>query len=149
MALETRTKVIDSLNISVQQFPATIAWKIQVKLIKLFGPSIGAVMGDFDLDSYNLKDTNSIAMSVEKLVNELDPDDSLKLIFELCSFTWVNDKEFQNIFDKEFAGKLIIVYKIVAFVLEVNYGNFLAQSGILGSLAKALKSKTIPQEEEK
>jgi hypothetical protein len=46
------------------------------------------------------------------------------------------------VFDTEFQGKLLTVFKLTAFAIEVNYGDFFAAAkGALGPLGDKMKAK--------
>lgn len=132
--IETKEKTIDGRKITVTQFPGRRGLKLKTKLAKLLGPSIftalKSVSGKGDLLD---KDVNleTAGEAIEKLLEKVDENSWENLIFELLSMTRINSQEITaELFDAEFAGSFVTLYKIVAFVLEVNYKDFLGLTGI-------------------
>lgn len=133
--IETKEKLIDGDTYMVSQFPGRRAIKIQIRLVKLLGPAVASLVAG----SKGLDDSialSNLADAVARLGAALDPDDFESLVMELLSMTRKNGREIgsQAAFDAEFTGKLTTVYKVLAFVLEVNFKDFFGLGGI-GSLA--------------
>jgi len=127
--VETKDKTIDGKRVTVSQFPARRALNLKIRLIKLMGPSIVQLFGKAKAITTSMP-VEDIIPAMERLTAALDPDQFVDLILELLSMTRVDGREACVNFDMEFAGNLPFVYKIVWYVLEVNFGNFFGQNGI-------------------
>ena len=146
--IETKKKTIDKLKISVTQWPARKAFKHKRKLGYIFGPALGEIAsglenaksGDSDSLLDGDYDLSKLGVAFEKLFDRLT-DEEIDSIFEwMFSGVRIDEKELtEDSIDVIFAGKMVTVYKVMGFVLEVNFGSFLGQSGI-GKLLK--KSQT-------
>lgn len=133
--IETKEKEIDGATYAVTQFPGRKALTLKVRLLSVVGPSllstIGAVKGgtgEVEIDS--------LGGAAQKLVDNLSKEGAVNLVMELLSSTRRDGHEITpQLFDMEFAGKLDTVWKVVWWVLEVNYGSFFAGKGIgIGSI---------------
>ncbi len=141
---EPQTKKIDDFNVIVSAWPARKAWRYQVLFGKIIGPSLkelGAALGSKTQDK-SIMDSDlsyeKIGEAIANLFNNLSEDESEDLLLKCMSSVRVNNEEITpETFDVIFAGNLSTVYKIVGFVLEVNYGSFLGKSGIGQLLKKA------------
>ncbi len=144
--VENKEKKIDEFTVCVTQFPARAGWKMHAKLIRIFGPVIGSLIAGNDINAGSLENTldsdfdlSGLGTSLEKLFGELDENTSLALVFELFNCTRIDGQEIsEESFDLLFAGKYLSIYKILGFVLEVNYGSFFGENDI-GTLLKKLK----------
>lgn len=144
MGIKVKEQTIDDKKIMVTQFGGRRSVKINTKLIRMVTGIIGPVLPALS----SIKDENSISdididiVSLSKsLVNQLDEDKTYNLIRELTSQTRIDNRELDDqLFDDIFAGNLSLLYKIIAFVIKVNWGDFLA----LGSIGKMLGRKTEP-----
>lgn len=143
--IETRDKTIDGHTISVTQFPGRIGFKYKLRLLKLMAPF--AKSFNTENTEFNLLDMKIDAILLSNLANGLmevlDPEDNMDLILGLLASTRYDNKEITPVvFDMEFAGDFLIVYKILVFVLEVNYGSFLGPAGIGGLTQGPQKAET-------
>jgi len=133
--IETKEKTIDGRKITVTQFPGRRGLKLKTRLAKLLGPTIFTALKSVSGKSENIldKDINleTAAGAIEKLLERIDENIWEALVFELLSMTRINGQEVTSeIFDVEFAGSFVTLYKILAFILEVNYKDFLGLTGI-------------------
>lgn len=113
--IETREKIIDGATYSVTQLPARRALKMKAKLIKLFG-------------SFML---SSDASSFQNMCMSIDENQFEALCMELIVGVRKNGIELSPpTFDLEFAGDMAGVFKLLLFVIEVNYANFFTMIGI-------------------
>jgi len=113
--IETREKKIDNAVYSVTQLPARRALKMKAKLIKLFGSML---LGG---------DSNSF----QNMCSSLDENQFESICMELIQGVRKNNIELTpSTFDLEFAGDMAGVYKLLLFVIEVNYENFFTMIGI-------------------
>src|SRR5271163_3077493 len=113
--IETKEKVIDGAVYSVTQLPARRALRLKAKLIKLFGVMI------FGKESSNF----------QALCQSLDENQFESICMEMIQGVRKNGVELvPATFDLEFAGDMAGVYKMLLFVIEVNYANFFSLIGI-------------------
>lgn len=157
MALETKEKQIGEHIVLVTTLTATRAVKLQVKLVKLLGPSFGALFSSLDLKKIKAgKFTESdiklemISTAFEKLSDKLDPDEFDALLFQILANTKVDGKDVSSavVFNSVFTGELMLMYRVLLFSLEVQFSNFFEESGI-GTLLKSVKKKQETQEPQK
>ena len=141
---EPQNRKIDDLDIIVSAWGARRAWKNQIKFGKVFGPSlrdIGAALGEKQ-EGTSIFDSNigfeKIGEAIANLFSNVSEEESEDILMECFTNVRVNNQEITNeTFDVIFSGRLATVYKIIGFVMEVNYGSFLGKSGI----GKLLKKK--------
>ena len=129
--IETHEKIIDDATYTVTQLPARRAIKLKAKLLKLFGPVIAQffVISDSKDDSQEYKST--FVRAVEKFALDIDPNTIDTLIVEILQGVRKNGMELtQATIDVEFSGDIAGIYKLIMFVLEVNYLNFFQMVGI-------------------
>ena len=138
MSVETKDKVIDGKKITVTQFPGRKALFYKVKLIKLFGSSIGAMLAQAKGLTAQI-DMSVFAAAMDKLATTIDEGEFTRFVLELLQLTRVDNVPITEAsFDMEFAGNLLFMYKILWFTLEVNYGSFFGENGI-GKILSALQ----------
>lgn len=140
--IETKEKYIDGHKYTVTQFPARRALTLKTKLVKLVAPSLftamsgqkqGASVLDMPLDK-----------AINMLVERLDEDHLINLIFELLASTRRDGKELnESHFNMVYAGNFGELYKALFFILEVNFGSFFQEIGI-GNLGEHLAAPTMP-----
>lgn len=134
---EPQTKDIDGLKFTVQPWPARIAWRRQVTLGKVFGPSLKALGSAIDAGGNESEiDLGGVGEAFGDLFSRLSEDKAEEVLILCLRGTRVNDQEVQDgSIDVQFET-MSQLYKAVAFVLEVNYGSFLGKGGISKLLNK-------------
>lgn len=111
--IETREKIIDGATYMVTQLPARRALRLKAKLVKLFG---GLFMA---------------SDSLQTVFATLDENQFEALCMEMMQGVRKNGVELTPAtFDLEFAGDMAGVYKLLLFIIEVNYANFFSMLGI-------------------
>jgi len=141
--IETKDKTIDNRVVTVTQFPGRRALFFKTRLIKLIGPSVTQLFTGKGLD-LNI-DLVIVAKALDKLAENLKEDEYVKFVLELLQFTRLDGQEINDsVFDNEFAGNLLLMYKILWFTLEVNYGSFFGQSGI-GKILSAIPRPSVKE----
>ena len=134
--IDTKEKIIDEHNVMVTQFPGRRALFFKTRLIKLVGPSVAQLFTGKSLD-INM-DFSIVAKALDKLAENLKEDEYVKFVLDLLQCTRLDEKEINDsTFDNEFAGNLLLMYKVLWFTLEVNYGSFFGQGGI-GKILSAI-----------
>ncbi len=139
--IETKEKTINGSKYSVTQFTAFKALRIQNKLIKLLGPSLGCVFS-----SYDPKDPDKgLPLALKMLAEQLDEDVFENLVIEILQTTRKSGHELKrDLINMEFSGKLNELFLVLQFVLEVNYADFFSEGGIITNLLE--KSSPLIQE---
>lgn len=144
---EAKSKEIDGLNVVVTEWPARKALMTKLRLSRIVTPSIGELIGgansinqDSLLDSD--VDLEKVGSAIGTLMSDLTDDQFKWLIKIMMSCVHVDDMDMsdEKNFDVKFAGSLASFYKIVWFVLEVNYGSFFGKGGI-GKAVEKIKTK--------
>lgn len=84
---------------------------------------------DVDLTSVARELLSSLPTALRNLSEKLEPREYVKLVKDFLSQTMVKGKgtaPVSSVFNTHFAGKMLHLHKVVAFALEVNYGDFLS-----------------------
>lgn len=141
----SQKKTIDGTEFEVAPFSAIEALKLQSTLLRIFGPAFGAAIGAIDKKDKNSQtniDGNALGSALQMLFDGLDETQMIILIERLlkktsCTFS-VNGgapvvfdfaESFNERLDIVFQGRLMTVYKVIGFVLEVNYPDFFGKIG--------------------
>ncbi len=132
---QVHTKLIDGYQVQLSPLPAFTALEQFTALTGLLGPALMSLIG---------KD-EGMATALAASVRSVKGSDVTALIRALLATCQVtingNNVPILPIFDTEFQGKLLTVFKITAFAIEVNYGDFFAAArGALGPLAAKFQS---------
>lgn len=141
--IETREKVINGSTYSATQLPARRALKLQYKLIKIFGSAISQVLLPSLSDDKGKVEGSTISLGIDKrgissaimsITSQMDDACFESLIKELVQGVRKEGRELTDSFiDTEFAGDLSTLWKVIWFVLEINFDNFFEDLGF-GSL---------------
>ena len=132
MALEEKTRDIDGLNIRVHQFPALQAFRLQAEIIRTVAPAFGMAASGVSTEQLMDQeiDFEKIANAIASLADRLSVQQFESLVARLLEWTYVDNKKVadagrinQAEFDV-FSGRMMALYKTLAFVLEVNYPDF-------------------------
>ncbi|NJR73239.1 MAG: hypothetical protein HC773_05205 [Scytonema sp. CRU_2_7] len=152
--IEAKSKVIDDLDITVQAWPARKAWKMQISLGKVFGPSLKdigrAIDGNANQDSKKIKskskveiddvsqpeiDLSALGEAFANLFEKLSEDTAEEILLKCLSGVRVGKSELTaETFDLLFMGKIGTIYKVLAFVMEVNFGLLFWGKSSIGKL---------------
>lgn len=128
--IETKEKVIGESNYSVTQMPAMTAIKMQARLLRLIGPSFGAMVASGD--------DSSIPTAISLLTDKLDANTFETLVLDLCRGARKDGVEMtRQKIDLDFAGNLNELFRVIQFILEVNFSDFFQEGGIIAELKKA------------
>lgn len=126
--IETREKIIDGSTYSVTQLPARRALRMKAKLIKIFGP----VLAQLFVSATSKEAGNmDFVKAIELLGSHIDENSFEQICMELLVGVRKDGMELQPAtIDLEFAGDIAGLYKVLWFVIEVNYSNFFVFLGI-------------------
>ena len=138
--LKTQEKTIDSRSVKITEFAARRKLVLQIQLVKLVGPAIGAAAGGSR--GSGIMDSKigpeAISNAIQKLADAMEPASFVQLTMALLSDTWVDGKEIKTDaeFNVAFEHSLVFLYKVLGFSLEVNFGDFFGRGGIGGILSR-------------
>jgi hypothetical protein len=149
MGIQAHDKRIDDFAINVTQFDGRYAFKLKMRLLKLIAPIASGTIGGIGGGNLaNLKDVmnasfdfSKIGSSIETLFTSLSEDQAYDLIIAILRTTRINGKEVskEDAFNDIFSGNLSLMYKVILFVLEVNYKD-LFKMGSIGNLIKKMST---------
>lgn len=158
MINEVKQKEIDGIEVQVVPFDGLTALRLKARLIKKIAPGFGMFLGSLSGDpgKTNLTDMaidgETLRGAFQTFLDGLSEDEFIELVKTLLAkvtcvinedgkkLTFPLGAHFQNGFDKVFTGKLMSVYKVIAFVLEVNYPDFFGKAQNIGNLATTFLS---------
>ena len=140
MAIETESKMIGDNEFSVTQWNAEKALLNKLKLIKVLGPSL-ALFASLKKEHSQEDEVRALSEGLEKVFQNTQPEELVDIIKSFIIGTGCNDKRitdgsFNSIFNE--CGMLDI-YRVFAFVIQVNYSNLL-KSRLAGSLLAKAKT---------
>jgi len=152
--IQTKRKTIDGHEITVTTHPGRRLNQLKVRLIKLLGLTILKALAslfdstkDAGIQGKKISTTvrkaaarfiendirlTEIAQAFESLEERLDPLEYESLIMEIFAFTNVQNGKKSialsdpQAFDDIFSGNMLLMYKIIAYVIEVNFTDFFA-----------------------
>jgi len=136
-----KEKTIDSFSCRSNKFTGSASFKIFVELVQLFGPGLASLLGstarDGSIKSVLDTDSAGLQLAMSSLMGKLNPDTNLAFIKKLLSSTTIDGQDLNdNSFDLIFQGKLLSMFKVLLFVIEVNYEDFLGEGGFRQVLAQ-------------
>lgn len=137
MSCRTETKEISGREYSVRQWSATRSMLMKMKLLESIGPAL-AVFADS-----NSAGSIDYSKAISNIFSGSSPEKTVDLIKECillnvaCDDKKITDSKFEELFGGD---DLLNVYKVFAFVLQVNYGGFFK-----GQLAEGLLAKVKEQ----
>lgn len=139
MAIETKNKEIKGHRITVSSFPGRKAVGLLAELTRLLGPALLSMLTGLGLgktiQAAKLKeldiDPKLLETAALSLVEKLNADNVVDLVLRLLACTTIDGKAINDgVFDLEFAGEPVLLFQIIGFVLEVNWGSFFGMAGI-------------------
>ena len=136
--IETKKKIIDGSEFMVRQYGARLGGRIKIRIAKLVGPALATMMdAKKDQQSTNVQ-PEILEKALTTFMEGLSAEDYDSLIMQMIpGYVWKDEKEItEKTFDSEFAGNYSTLYKLLWFILEVNYGDFLELIGIGKDLQK-------------
>lgn len=140
--MQSETRTIDGYEVELSALPAWQSTEVLHMLLKLAGPLLGGLAAS----ATDKAGAGPLAAAVGALFERSTPADFTALLRKLTNTcrVKVGDKAlaFDKAMDLEFAGKLLTVFKIAAFAIEVNYRDFFdALKSRLGGLGELLGPK--------
>jgi hypothetical protein len=151
MAVQTETRVIGGRNYRVTQLTALKARALFVRLVKMVGPMVAALLGSGNARGFlemEGKELGPMIVNFCERISDEELDFFCSVLGEQSQI--VNERGegaimTRNIIDVEFAGRLMDLFKWLAFALEVNFTDFLsAAKAIPVGKSKAPVSDPLP-----
>lgn len=127
MPCKNETREIDGKSVYCMQLPASKAMALQIEMYSTIGDTcLPFVKGDWTFGNI---------LYIQKIA---DRDLLIDLVKFVCGQARIDGQELTGAnFDLEFSGNLLMIYKVFAFVLEVNFKDFFTQG--LGSQKPAVE----------
>jgi|SRR5579884_1101797 len=126
MAAKQVQKRVGDTTYTIQQFTATRANRMLVRLVKQLGPFLTEVMTLDPKKKDDPEQVKKLAHAIQSLAQNLTEDEFDSLCKDLLEATFVGTQQVIADFDLRFQGKLFEMYKLLAQVVMVNYSDFLA-----------------------
>jgi len=144
-----REKEIDGDVYTVTPFLGVEGFKIKTKLLATLAPSVGSALGSVPPGAKSVQDvdiSNVLGIdTMDRLAKVLDERELTEFILRLLKSTQCNRQEInKEFFDRHFAAAYHTMWKVVMFVLEVNYGSFFGEDGIGTLLVAAVTPGSSP-----
>lgn len=151
----TEERTIEDTVYSVTQFIPTIALEYQLELMKLLGKPLAGLYAssefsttDKSTDEASFDDIKiDLEAGVSQLADAINPKKHTKFIKDMLSLTTANNRHVAKHFDDIFQGKIMEIYQVLLFVIEVNYPDFFTK--ISGALDKLPEIEQPPQQDER
>lgn len=126
MALEQKKKTVNGVKYLVTTMDGIKALRTQTKIIKILGPSLFEVISSgVNKDSLTKEGLKKILTAVVPLLSNFDDEAVNELILSLFDKGVFTEDEKGNPevldFDLHFTGRIKDVWKVAAFILEVNF----------------------------
>lgn len=148
MALAVEERTIDGLRIRTVQLPPIRATRLEAKIIRLSAPAVREFRGVnvTALETLGDLDIGAVAPVLAALFANLDDKMVTELIRDTLICTTVIDANGRGIectsedgIDAAFEGKNAALLKAMAFVIEVNFKDFI--SGVVAKAKAVLAAK--------
>ncbi len=138
MPCETKRRDIDGHKYAVRQMPPSVAVGWEVEILMLLGEVVPPFVrvkreGTLEAVASAIKDVAAV------MRKQVGPERFAEIVVELTTSNWVwRDGEHIK-FDRDFAGpEAVTKYKLLLFVLEVNFLHFLDGSGLKDAATEAV-----------
>ena len=128
MALETKTKEIGGQKYVVTTFPAGRAFELLYELKDALGESFGSLLSS---------SAESALARIGGKLNKQEAADLVLRLLELTSVGGTSEGFKRETFDAHFAGRIGHLFRVLAFVIEVNYEDFFGE--LKGAVLTATK----------
>lgn len=121
----------------VTQLTVLRATKMLTRLGRLLGPSLKDMKGGTDAEALKMLG----AAAIGDLLARLEETEVERLLLDLLETTTVDGAPVKKQLDLLFAGSLVEMFKLAAFALQVNFGDFFAALADLTRAKPASASK--------
>lgn len=138
--IDTIREIIDGEAYTFAYLPPRIALSLLSKIIKLIGPSIGAIANDADDGEIDEKEIN-VGEAARLLCDRLDENEIMSMINTLLSqVTHEGKGDVIKSFDVIFTGRIRHLFSVVKKSLEVQYADFFDGKGVVEGLKGLAKN---------
>lgn len=139
--IEPQKKTIDGFEIQISPLPALQATRVFHRLGKCISPSLAKGMGlvrgeKVDLASLEL---SSLGGAFSSFFETCSENDLMYFIDQLLGSAIVDNKMLKGVIDVVFQAKILTLFKVLVFAIEVNYSDFF--KGLLAKLAEKQAEK--------
>lgn len=151
MARQSKELALGGFLYTVQQLPATRAYKLLHRLARALAPAAARAAGasqGLTVASLLGVDVSSLAPALESVFDRLSEEQLDAVLKDLFAGALVTGEdvmsphlEKREVFDDHFAGNLGRMFKVAAFALKVNYDDFF---GLLVSAIASAAPTTQP-----
>ena len=127
MSCETFTETIDGIDVSYTQLPAKKSLALKYRLLGLLGGAVSDIA-----NSIGKKDDEQLeafGKALQDVFGRNDPNEVLAIIEQTLKPVFINGERID--IDRDFTGNLELMYKILFWVLDKEYGNFIRGFGNL------------------
>lgn len=140
MPILTVSKTINGERYEITQLPAIRALHLQADLMRIFAPAMAYfVFSQNSLASLSSFNGDSAAKAVQNITSMLPAEEYENLVIKMLQGVRKGGLELtRDTINMEFAGDIGSLWSVLWAVLEVNFGDFFAKSGI----GELFKSKT-------
>lgn len=139
MAIQRKSRVIDGRTFEVEQLGAMAGIKMLRRLTAALGPALAKLVGDAKGGGAVLdRSVSELAGAVEALVDRLPEAELESLIKALLQGATIDGKPLLAVMELELAGQTLTILQVVAFAIEVNFGDFFAALGARSARAQAM-----------
>jgi hypothetical protein len=124
VGIHYKEKEIDGQLWTVTEFSATEGLRLLLKLSKLLGRPLGKAISGLIGDGSGLDhkiDFSIVGEAVGELAERMDEAEVETLVKRLLRATQVDHKEVTPQFDILFQRRYVTLFKVLAFVIEVNF----------------------------
>lgn len=138
--LKKEIKIIDGETFELTQMMATAS----LRLLPRLGAAMGPALSKLSITSKDIGhlDLTMAGEAIAALTQKLTSDELDYIVQQLLYSLAVNGKPCEpgpgKAFDIIFAGRTLLVFKLLKFALEVNYGDFFAAAGSLAVQSPAV-----------
>ena len=149
--IEQKKKVIGDTTYAVTQLGAVAALKIQTKLLRIIGPGIAGL----DIDEIQNSDEGVVKQKFISTIMKILPEmfatfddvvvnELVDMLFDSNVFIMEGKTPTVLDFDEHFVGKPLDIWKVVGFILEVNFasGKSSGSNSLTTPEAKATQEST-------
>lgn len=119
--IKTKTKTIEGNEYSCTQMTTTKSVRTLKRLVKLMGEPIVIFMATGSGDDNDTSTVDAASMFMLRM----DDEDLVELIKTMLEGVTCGTEEVVGDFDVRFAGELNLMFKVVTFVVEVNWQDFI------------------------
>lgn len=139
MARLTQETTIDGRTFLVTQLPGTKAFRFVNRVGQHIGPALAKAVGAFPGDGKGVGDidVSKLEPALLELASRLDPALVDELMWQALEGALVDGKPLdRQLFDSLFQGKPFAAWKLFAFAMKVQLGDFFDASGDLVRLVQ-------------